>query len=564
MALAATAFAAALLGLVPACGSAAPARPVSQDGPPATAQVRDGQAADIDGQDQRSTLFANWDPFVDPEGRPVVYEWAIGTRPGTVDVMPWTDVGGSLRASTQGIELPRGVSLHVSVRATDLGGNRSAIATSDGVVIGERTERTFSLTDRKPAAPPVGHFAALDRHGISWTFDQPRACGQFVNGDWWVVGPVAIVAIAPPSIADGGRVRHGAMVNPDPTAVAQGYDSAMYGEYANGRYDPALNVALGVSRQRPLQLAPGTSLVSTISLPIAGHMPQLETCAVLTCLAAPPPAESFRPPYCGTDKTCRWTATALDLTRLASVAAVQGAPQPDELAERFERTWLDHGVGWTGRYLHPQANMPDYGREMADLVGQAALVLQLQHAPETKRRLAIGLAQLGIDCYGIVQNGGRFVADGGSGSGRKFPVLFAGHMLRDDALLACAKERKLAFAEDAQTFVVAETSPGVWNRGHGGYSLDDEGLPEWGNRHADDPSLDTKSWTDDPYRRCCTANAWCGFVLAARIMGLREAWGHDALFDYVDRYMQIEPRDSWTRAWTPFVERMWDLHRPQF
>src|SRR6202008_2153410 len=111
-------------------------------------------------------------------------------------------------------------------------------------------------------------------------------------------------------------------------------------------------------------LLPGSSLVSATSHPQAGQLPQLEGCAVLTCLAKPPPANSFRPPYCGADKACRWTADALDLARLARLAAPDGAPSFSELVERLERTWLDHLPGWTGRFLHPRTSMPDYGREL--------------------------------------------------------------------------------------------------------------------------------------------------------------------------------------------------------
>ena len=131
-------------------------------------------------------------------------------------------------------------------------------------------------------------------------------------------------------------------------------------------------------------------------------------------------------------------------------------------------------------------------------------------------------------------------------------------------MLTLARERKFDFAEDAQTFYVTETSPGVINQGYGGYETSDLGMPEWGNHHHDDARLDQKPWTADPYRRCCTANAWLGFVLAARIMGLREAWGHDALFDYIDRYAQVETKGSWTRAWSPFAGRMWDRHRAAY
>lgn len=549
-----------------ACSSPPP--PPKPDLPPVTAAVRDGLDADVDGQDVRTSLFANWDRFVDPEGMAVVYEWCVGTRPGNDDIQRWTAVGGANRASLSGVELPLDKALYVSVRASDVHGNRSAAASSDGVVIGQRQERVPSLgTSRSTpttTTPTVEHLAELDRFGTVWTFDQPVPCGRFANGDWWVVGPVKIIATVPRSQTDGGRVRHGSMINPDPKALVQGYDSAMFGEGARGRFDAAKNVGLEISRQKPLELQPGSTLVTTTSNPLAGNMPQLEACALLTCLAEAPPPNSFRPPYVGTDKRCRWRADRLDLSKLAQLETVPGAPTIAELVERFERTWLDHVQGWTGRYLHPSQHMPDYGRDLADLVGQAALVLQLEHKAEAKRPLAVHLVQLGIDLAGIVQNGGRFLADGGSGSGRKFPVLFAGTLLGDDELLRLAREQKFAFAEDAQTFVVAETSPGVWNGGHGGYGADDKGLPEWGNRHHDEPRLDSKSWTGDPYRRCCTVNAWHGYVLAARIMGLKAAWGHDPLFDYTDRYMQIEPRGSWTRSWNPFAERMWDKHRAAF
>lgn len=544
--------------------AADPASRRTQNAPPMIAAVRDGIGEDLDSQDVRTALFANWDDFVDPEGDPVVYEWAVGTRPGAIDVQSWTSTGGATRGVTHDIELPVGGAVYVSVRATDVHGNRSQVATSDGIVIGEPEPAPVLRPGQAPPPPQTGHQAAVDKNGITWTFDRPARAGRFVNGDWWVVGPIAVVAVNPISTADGNRVRNGAMINPDPKLMTQGYDSAMTGDAAGPRYDQQLNVVFDVSRQHPLQLQPGQSLVSTISVPQAAQMPQLEGCAVLTCLDAPPPADAFRPPYCGGDKECRWLAGKLDLTRLAQLEPVAGAPHANDLAERFERTWLDHVPGWTGRFVHPTANMPDYGRDLADLVGTGALVLQLDLQPHEKRRLAIAMVQLGIDVYGIVQHGGRFVADGGSGSGRKFPLLLAGVLLQDQELLRCLREHEFAFAEDTQTFYVAETAPGVWNGGNGGYGAEDVGLPEWGNHHVDDPSFDSKSWTGDPYRRCCTANVWSGFVLATRIMGLRDEWGHPALFDYVDRYLQIESRGEWTRSWSPFVERMWDKYRPGY
>lgn len=555
-----------------ACSSAPP--PLApQNSPPAPAAVRDGIGTDVDAQTVVSSLFANWDPFVDPEGSAVVYEWCIGTAPGSHDVSDWTSVGGATQAaSSAATDLPPDRMLYVSVRARDVAGATSTVVSSDGVVLGV-PDRPFAPNpigvDAAPDVPgelPTNsnHQIAVERFGTTWTFAKPAICGRFVNGDWWVIGPVDIVAISPQCRDRAGRIRNGSMINPDPTSPRQGYDNAMFGEESAARYDAKANVARDIGPKRPLRLDPGSSLVSATSHLRANSMPQLETCAVLTCLAATPPLDAFRPPYAGRDKTCRWRAGDLDLSRLASLAAVRGAPQPADLARRFERPWLDHIMGWHGRYLHPRDNMPDYGRDIADLVGQAALVLQLDHDLEARQPLAIHMVQVGIDNYGVVAAGGRFLADGGSGAGRKFTIVLAGTLLQDDDLLRCARDHAMAFAEDAQTFFVAETSPEVINQGHGGYDEGDVGLAEWGQRHFDQPRLDSKSWAADTYRRCCTANAWNGFVLAARIMGVREAWGHDALFEYVDRYMQIEQAGTWTRSWSPFAERMWDRYRADF
>lgn len=435
---------------------------------------------------------------------------------------------------------------------------------SNNVLEAASADRPAARRTPPAVALPAGYAAAVRRHGITWEFSRPARCGRYVNGDWWVIGPIEIKNITPASYADGPRIRHGSMINPSPRSSAQGYDSAMFGNGATGRYDRKANVALNVSPEQPLPLAPGSSLVSTISHPIAGQLPQVESAAVLTCVRAAPSRDAFRPPYCGEDKTPRWSAADLDLRKFAHLEAVAGRPDVRDLVERFERTWLDHLPGYTGRYLHPRQNMPDYGRDLAELVSIGALALQLDIPASDKRPLAIAMVQLGIDTYGIVRDGGRFLADGGSGSGRKFPLLLAAHILNDAAMLQVASTRKLAFGEDVQTFYVEQAANGEWNRGYGGYGPEDADLPEWGNRHADDPSQDRKAWTADPYRRCCTANVWHGYVLAARIMGLRDAWDHPALFDYVDRYMQIESRGHWMRGWNPFCERMWDRYRRDF
>src|SRR5690606_4751330 len=77
---------------------------------------------------------------------------------------------------------------------------------------------------RVPRAP-VAFATQISQFGITWTFDKEYPVGRFANDDWWVVGPVTIVGIDPPSTS-GGRVTNGSMLDPDPRDSRQGYDSS--------------------------------------------------------------------------------------------------------------------------------------------------------------------------------------------------------------------------------------------------------------------------------------------------------------------------------------------------
>lgn len=413
---------------------------------------------------------------------------------------------------------------------------------------------------------------SISQFGITWYFDRDYDSGQFANGDYWVVGPVTIVGIDPPSTQRGGRTMNGAMVNPSPTlGSTQGYDSAMYAG-SGPTYDADLNVALDISSDHPLVLDPGVSLVSTISEAEAGARPQLLSAAVLTVLASAPPAGSFRPPYSGEDKTIRFDVTDLNYTSLASLPPLGSTPELADVARYFERPWIDHVPDWMADYLHPGENMPNYGREIANEVGIGALMLHLDFGDEEKEKLLIRYVQLGIDLFGIAQNGGasNWVPNGGHTSGRKWPILFAG-MVLDDAQMLSVGTMNIYFGEDAQTFYVSQTDIDMTHSPDPRaaaveYEQSDLGLPEWGIRHATMPAADNKNWSAT-YRRCCTTVAWNGFVLAAHIMGAKTLWNHDALFDYQDRYMQVTAEDGdfpgW-RSWSDFTEEMWDTYRGSY
>ncbi len=411
----------------------------------------------------------------------------------------------------------------------------------------------------------------LTQFGIEWVFDRAYEVGQFANGDWWVVGPVRIVNIDPQSTVTAGRTINGSMINPSPrNGMTQGYDSTMYAQYKSpGNYEPLENVAAGISTKSPLIVPTSSSLVSTVSQSLGNTRPQIETAAVLTVLDQAPPDGSFRPAYSDPSKRIRFNERQLDYDLLGKLPKLASTPGLKSVEQSLRRPWLDHVPQWIGRYIHPAENMPDYGRDMADVIGRASLALNLDFTDAEKRETLVSLVQLGIDFYGVATNGGanNWAAAAGHMSGRKWPILFAGIMLGDPDMGGIGFDTSIKFGEDGQTFYVEETSPGVFNNGNGGYTAKQVGLAEWGTAHSHRPSLDDADWHGDPYRLCCTANSWWGQILSARIMGAQGLWNHDELFDYQDRYYDENVARGildYRLRWSRFPIDMWNAYRSSY
>jgi len=456
---------------------------------------------------------------------------------------------------------------------------------------------------KEPSLPLTNQ---LSQFGITWTFDKQYGYGQFANGDYWVTGPIKIISINPVSVDnETGRIVHGSMLNPSPkSGYQQGYDSKMYGVYDRGYYNSSLNVARPNGQQlssiNPLIIQEG-SLVSSISTPDTTRSTQLQTAAILTVLKNPVPEGSFRPSYSGSDKTIRFNKNQLNYSLLKKLAPVANTPrlkqragdaQADSVERMFERPWLDHIPLYSGlgRSHHPKDNMIDYGREMSTQVGIASLMLNLNFSNQEKEALLIRFVQLGIDYYGVIQEGGRenWMGAGGQTSGHKFPILFAGLMLNDGNMRNIGSvsgdylysgnygsgnepPNYIYFGEDDQTFYVAQedvdaTHSTSWNPDSRDtekirYESEDIGLPEWGIIHANGPERSNKFWAT-AYRQV-TGPGWGGWILAVHIMGVKDLWNHDALFDYQDRYMYVAQSQGW-RTTNYFSENMWDTYRDDY
>ena len=430
----------------------------------------------------------------------------------------------------------------------------------------------------------------LQQFAVAWTFDAEYPVGQFNTGDFWVVGPVKIIGIDPPSVPIDGRTMNGSMVNPSVGWKPQGYDSAM----PNNFYDPAFNVALGVSGSSPLTLAPQASLISTISVAKAASLPQLQRAVILTVLDSPAAPGSFRPPYCGTDKTVRFNKSALDYSLLKKLTPVRGTPALSDVEAQFAAPWIDHEGGWIGRYQYPSLNMPDYGRDMHTAIGIASLMLHLNFTDAQKEKLLVEFVQLGIDLHGVLVNGGtsNWSADGGQAGGRKWPILFAGLLLNDSAMKNVGAKSGdylyqnghgpghrppdyLCFGEDDQTFYVAQldvdaTNGPSWQPDSRDgqkipYSPSDLGLPEWAIRHSQSPNVSNKWWPTE-YRQVAGPPFHATALAALLTDGGKALWNHNAYFDYCDRYMAVSAPTGEYPGWrsmSSFTASVWDAYRAQ-
>jgi hypothetical protein len=65
------------------------------------------------------SISASWSECSDPETGILKYEYAIGTLPGSNNVVNWTDVGLNTSMTKQGLSLIEGQDYYVSVRATN-------------------------------------------------------------------------------------------------------------------------------------------------------------------------------------------------------------------------------------------------------------------------------------------------------------------------------------------------------------------------------------------------------------------------------------------------------------
>lgn len=385
---------------------------------------------------------------------------------------------------------------------------------------------------------------SVTHNNITWTFNGDYTVGQYVNGDYWVLGPVTIVNITPQSIVSGGRTMHGSMINPG-ASPAQAFDSAMqftsFGGTNAGRPGGAT-----ISGSNPLVVANGSSLISTRSHATAGQRPQLLDAAVLTVLSSAPPAGAFRPPYVGTNKAHNWNTSQIDVSWLPSLSPPPNTPNLSTVTQLVERFALIlHNNPNGTRFNTPLNNQNSYGARYAAVHTLGLLSLCLNYPTADKMPLLIRLIQRGIDHYGLLANGLSVLEGGGLYQGHKGCVVLAGHILNNAAIKSVCAGSLLKFQEDRQLWHVTSSDVGrSMYTGDGylrkTYTSSQIGLAEWGEQHTRNQTRDDSGWPDAKGYRNINFDDLLGQTLAARLIGMRSLWNWQAAFDYADRAWAIE------------------------
>ncbi len=483
--------------------------------------------------------------------------------------------------------------------ANTAGSRFVTVSTADNGTVGHHP--TLSVVTGMPAVPSE----SITHRGVTWELlGTGHTTGVFITGDPWVVGPVTVIGItnslnSPDFTPRKGQ--NGSMVNPlvGHNRQYQGYDDGI------STYREVLNAGLPdgqpITSANPLVVEAGSTLISMVSwlyssasirepgcpefnLGTNAPRPATRSAGVLTVLGEPPAPNTFRPPYAGSDKSIRFAIDDLNIALLKNLTPPANAPSPNDLAQAMGRTWVDHGYEYLGAMIHPSEHMPNYGRDMAAIVGNAALLLNLdfQQLPGSpnKMPLLIAMVQFGIDLCGIADNGGGWPANGGHHLGRFWPVLFAGLMLDDPRMksvgiwgrhrgpgFASVDSGLTEFQEFQNQFYVSMADVEItngpdWSPDTRGdilpYQIADIGMPEWGIRHSSRPE-DNNAAINTPYR---DINGSCSpaFALAARIMGVQNLWNHDAYFDYADRYMALTGGGTGANTLSAFAKSMWQMY----
>lgn len=430
---------------------------------------------------------------------------------------------------------------------------------------------------------------SITQHGITWFFESPVTYGQFANGDYWVLGPVTIIRIAPDTVVDVQRTTEECAHYTHCTNLPAPYQGQFeytghciddHCEYAvanngwevNPEYDLIGNVGhqgfdgrIAIFDESLLSDLPyvaggGESIVKAVSLTgpdsdcsTTGNN-CLSTAAVLTVVSEIPPDYGltvFRPPYVGNDKPY-YSVNDLRTDLLPSYARVDSAPSLEWVAERFRMVQMNHEPGNTGRKISPIDNFQDparYGPNVGIANDEGVLALMLDDPIEEKMPALICYVQAGLDWLYSVQQGKDWTV-GGPGVQPGFKIVPAfGALMLDDTTLMDVVANTLFNENHYLKSHVLVPSRGLYGTDQGYFT--ERGYWEYvSGEGSSSAQMDPYGYVDGEIPRLAYAingipGPFKGEALAVQLMPeLRPIWNHDQFLDYMDRRVNI---GMWTQ-----------------
>ncbi len=456
----------------------------------------------------------------------VGYGWSLG--PGEVEAtydQLFVDApGGNYQPKADSTSINAGVDMSASLLTEDLLGVSLA-------------DRIWDIGAYEYVSP-ANTASSITQYGITWTFDHAYQYGQYVNGDYWVVGPVTITSITPDATLSPGR--NGWEINPVSHAT-QPYDDRSY------------NYNTSVLPSLPNTVPINSSVVKTVSTVTSGHT-NIQTAAVLTVLPSVPENNGstlFRPPYFGTSKIS-YSLSDMDLSGFPSLASVANTPTLASVVSNFQKVQLDHLEGWVGRTIHPVDNMPDYGSDISNNISSGILRLMLDESVQDKEQAAVMLTQAAIDWYEMRATGQVWAANGGHSMGRKLIILFGGIILNNqDMKDAVSNGVDATYQENGQIIFYQQANNGngmqIWGQPATEIQYWRElATPDAGSKTV----LDPYGYIDGGYEpggvyQDLTAPVFKSESIAARLLpGGAAIWSDSEFFDYVERWVTV---GAWTQ-----------------
>ena len=142
---------------------------------PLAGSVFDGLGQDEEWAYSFTTLEGNWSGFSDSISGISKYEYAIGTISGATNVVAWTNNQLATSFIREDLTLQGGTTYYISVRATDLVENTSAVATSNGITV-----QQFIPTNTEP-------FDGSITEDLDWQQDSTTLIAAWQSSDTYEI-----------------------------------------------------------------------------------------------------------------------------------------------------------------------------------------------------------------------------------------------------------------------------------------------------------------------------------------------------------------------------------------